>query len=207
MDFSGISAARRYVFGSRLVFLCWALCACVSALAQTAPAPPAPVVAPEVQDARKLYRRGELGPALERLEKYLQAKPDDLNGRFLRGVILADQARVPDAIDAFTRITQDYPELPEAHNNLAVLYAGQGRYDRARLALEQALLANPADATAQENLGDVYIRLASQAYERAAGLAPANRSARAKLTLLRELSNARSQARDLNNTIESRETK
>ena len=163
-----------------------------NALAQKLAKPPAIAPAPDVQEANKLYRRGELGPALSRIEKYLQTKPDDVAARFLRGVILVDQDRVADAIDAFTRLTQDYPELPEAQNNLAVLYAGQGHYERARYALEQAILASPTDATAQENLGDVYARLASQAYERAITLAPTNRAAKTKLALIREVGNAHS---------------
>lgn len=214
MVFLLILAAAR----TRLVFLsAWIWVAiCSLALAQPAPKlPPAQVVAPETQEATRLYRRGDLGPALERIENYLQRKPDDLNARFLRGVILSDQKRIPEALDVFTRITQDYPELAEVHNNLAVLYAEQGRYDRARYALEQAILASPNDETALENLGDVYTRLASQAYERVLTLAPRNRSARAKLTLLRELNNPRPQTRgaigstgsDTSNTIDSGEMK
>jgi tetratricopeptide (TPR) repeat protein len=39
----------------------------------------------------------------------------------------------------FTKLTDDYPELPEPYNNLAVLYAAAGQYDKARAALEMAI--------------------------------------------------------------------
>jgi tetratricopeptide (TPR) repeat protein len=104
-------------------------------------------------------------------------------------VILTELARPNEAFDVFQKLTQDYPELPEPYNNLAVLYAARGEYERARANLEMAIRTRPDYATAYENLGDVYARLASQAYEKAAQLDPKGRSAGAKLALARELVN------------------
>jgi len=84
---------------------------------------------------------------------------------------------------------EDFPELPEPYNNLAVLYASEGQLDSARAALEMALAAAPNYATALENLGDVYLQMAADAYQRAAKLDPSNRQAGAKLALSRELIN------------------
>jgi len=53
---------------------------------------------------------------------------------------------------------------------IAVLYAGQGQYEKARQALEMAIRTHPSYATAHENLGDVYAKLASQAYDKALSL-------------------------------------
>ncbi|MES2089263.1 MAG: tetratricopeptide repeat protein, partial [Pseudomonadota bacterium] len=91
-----------------------------------------------------------------------------------------------EAVTAFTKLTEDYPELPEPFNNLAVLYAQQGQYDKSRNALEMAIRTNPSYATAYENLGDVYAKLASQAYSKA--LQIDTRSAVApKLAMIRDL--------------------
>jgi tetratricopeptide (TPR) repeat protein len=69
---------------------------------------------------------------------------------------------------------------------LAVLHAQQGQYDKARTALEMAIRTNPSYATAYENLGDVYAKLASQAYSKA--LQIDTRSAVApKLAMIRDL--------------------
>ena len=46
---------------------------------------------------------------------------------------------------------------------------------------------NPAYATAQENLGDVYAALAAQSYARALKLDPANATVPPKLALVRGL--------------------
>ena len=81
----------------------------------------------------------------------------------------------------------DYPDLPEPYNNLAVIYASQGQYDKARGALEQSIRTHPSYATAYENLGDVYAKLASQAYDKALQIDSTNPAAKNKLALVREL--------------------
>jgi tetratricopeptide (TPR) repeat protein len=68
-----------------------------------------------------------------------------------------------------------------------VIYAGQGQYDKARAALEQSIRTHPSYATAYENLGDVYAKLAGQAYDKALQLDKSNTGAQNKLLLAREL--------------------
>ena len=69
---------------------------------------------------------------MERVNGYLASRPKDARGRFLKGLILTEQNKPNEAIKVFTDLSQDYPELPEPYNNLAVLYASQGQYDKAR---------------------------------------------------------------------------
>jgi tetratricopeptide (TPR) repeat protein len=95
--------------------------------------------------------------------------------------------RPADAIAVFTKLTEDYPELPEPYNNLAVLYAQQKQYDKARTALEMAIRTHPSYSIAHENLGDVYAKLASQAYDKALQLDSSNSITQSKLSLIREL--------------------
>ena len=143
--------------------------------------------ADELQDAAKLLKAGQHREALERVNKALAAKPRDAQARFLKGVILTEQGNTREAIDIFTRLTQDFPELPEPYNNLAVIYAAQGQYERARVTLEQSIRTHPSYATAYENLGDVYAKLASQAYDKALQLDKSNTGAQNKLSLVREI--------------------
>ncbi|MBV8063287.1 MAG: tetratricopeptide repeat protein, partial [Nevskia sp.] len=72
-------------------------------------------------------------------------------------------------------------------NNLAVLYAQKGDYEKARDALEAALATHPAYATAHENLGDIYSALAGAAYNRALQLDQGNQAVRYKLALINQL--------------------
>ncbi len=143
--------------------------------------------ADEYADVAQLVRNGKLPEALSKADQYLVSKPRDPQMRFLKGVIQRDSGKTTDAIATFTRLTEDYPELPEPYNNLAVLYAGQSQFDKARTALEMAIRTNPSYATAHENLGDVYAKLASQAYNKALQLDGANAGVPPKLALIREL--------------------
>ena len=141
----------------------------------------------DLREARAALRAGNPAGALAAVDKRLAAKPQEADARFLRGVILTELARPDEAFQVFLVLTQDYPELPEPYNNVAVLYASRGEYERARASLEMAIRAKPDYAPAYENLGDVYARLSSQAYEKAAQLDARNRNAAAKLALAREL--------------------
>ena len=141
----------------------------------------------DLQDASKFLKAGQHSQALERVNKALKVKPRDPQARFLKGIIVTEQGNSKEAIEIFTRLTQDYPELPEPYNNLAVIYASQGQYEKARAALEQSIRTHPSYATAYENLGDVYAKLASQAYDKALQLDSSNSGAKNKLSLVREL--------------------
>src|SRR4051812_9952901 len=143
--------------------------------------------ADDLQEAAKLLKSGQQQQALDRVNRILAVRPRDAQARFLKGVILTDQGSTREAIEIFTRLTQEYPELPEPYNNLAVIYASQGQYEKARGALEQSIRTHPSYATAYENLGDVYAKLASQAYGKALQLDASNTGAQNKLSLVREL--------------------
>ena len=143
--------------------------------------------ADEYGDVNQLLRSGKFNDALAKAEQYLQTKPRDPQMRFVKGVIQSEAGKPFDAIATFTKLTEDYPELPEPYNNLAVLYAGQNQLDKARTALEMAIRTNPSYTTAHENLGDVYAKLASQAYAKALQLDSNNTAVQPKLALIREL--------------------
>ena len=122
-----------------------------------------------------------------KLEQSLSSKPRDAQMRFLKGVIQTEMGKPSDAISTFTKLIDDFPELPEPYNNLAVLHASQGQYDKARAALEMAIRTNPSYSTAHENLGDIYANLASQAYTKALQMGGASNTLQPKLSLIREL--------------------
>ena len=140
-----------------------------------------------VEETQTLIQRGDLDGALKRIDRFLASSPQDAEGRFTRALILVKQNKLPDAIKAFTDLTHDYPQLPEPYNNLAVLYAQSGDYEKARDALEAALATNPSYATAHENLGDIYAALAGAAYNRALALDQTNQATRYKLSLINQV--------------------
>lgn len=147
----------------------------------------APAIADDLGDAQRLLEQRRLPEALARVDAALATKGRDPKARFLRGLILTELGRQDDAVAVFQQLTVDYPELAEPYNNLAVLHAQAGRFDQARAALELAVRLQPKNALAFENLGDVYARLASQAYDQASQLNPRAAGVQAKAKLLREL--------------------
>ena len=147
--------------------------------------------ASDYAEITQLLKAGKAAEALTKADQRLSATPRDPQLRFLKGVAQADSGKPADAVATFTKLTEDYPELPEPYNNLAVLYANQNQLDKARTALEMAIRTNPSYATAHENLGDIYAKLASQAYNKALQLDAANAtSVKPKLALIRELFSA-----------------
>jgi Flp pilus assembly protein TadD len=160
---------------------------------------PAAVVPPELsEDARKAYNQGlreareliarkELSAAVTRIDALLATRPREPQARFLKGVAQTEQGQTAAAIATFRGLIEDYPELPEPYNNVAVIHAQKGDYESARIALETAVRAAPDWSVAHENLGDVYARLAAAEYNRAATLDKGNRTAPAKLVLVRQL--------------------
>ena len=137
------------------------------------------------------FRGGERQQALLRLAQALAARPTDASLRFLQGVLLSESGRPTEAVPVFERMTEDFPDLPEPYNNLAVLQAAAGQLDRARALLETALRLDPSYRTAHENLGDVFVRLAQRAYEAAAASPQAEPALKTKLRLARDLVAAR----------------
>ena len=147
--------------------------------------------AEDYSDITQLLKSGKAAEALVKADQRLAATPRDPQLRFLRGVAQADSGKQGEAITTFTKLTEEYPELPEPYNNLAVLYANQNQLDKARTALEMAIRTNPSYATAHENLGDIYAKLASQAYNKALQLdATSANSVKPKLALIRDLFSA-----------------
>ncbi len=140
-----------------------------------------------LKEAATLIKDRQFATAETKLEALITQRPREPQARFLKGVVQSELGHADAAITIFRALIEDYPELPEPYNNLAVLYAQKGEYDSARLALETAVRTAPNWAVARENLGDIYARLAAAEYDRAAKLDRDNKTAPAKLTLVRNL--------------------
>jgi len=135
----------------------------------------------------RLLRAGDTTLAVEQARNDVAAKPRDAAARFTLSVALGEARQDEEAIRLLEQVIEDYPELTEPYNNLAVLHARRGAMDLARAALETAVQRNPTHAIAFENLGDVYAALAARSWARSAEIDPGRTRALIKLGLLREL--------------------
>jgi len=140
-----------------------------------------------VNEVNQLLDQGKVNEAARRAQSHLKQNPNDVQVRFLQGVIAAEQRKYDQAIQVFTALTQEFPGLPEPYNNLAVLYAAKGEERKAAQVLEQAIRTNPSYATAHENLGDLYARMASDAYAKALQLEGSRKTIEPKLSLIKQI--------------------
>lgn len=146
-----------------------------------------PARADEAAAIRALIAQGDLKAALARAEKATTAQPGDAPVRFLHGVVLMDLQQDEAALAVFTQLTQEYPELADPYNNIALLHARAGRLEAARLALASALRNDPSHRLALANLGQVYLMLAVKAWETAAAAGPIDAAVQRRLEAARAL--------------------
>ena len=125
--------------------------------------------------------------ALDLTEDHLSRNKSDVKFQFLKGLILTKLSRYSDAEKIFYRIAEQNPNLPEPLNNLAVIYAIQGKYSQAQDVLKKALSSNKNYETAYNNLSDIYAKAASHAYNQALGLEKGKADSKEKLLILSEL--------------------
>jgi ketosteroid isomerase-like protein len=152
--------------------------------AQAAPTSP---TSPTVAEVSQLLQQGKAAQAAKEADAYLRKQPADVEMRFLRGVIATEQKQHAQAIRIFQELTRDYPGMPEPYNNLAVLYAADGQDRKAAQALEQSMRTSPSYTTAHQNLGDLYARMASDAYAKALQLEGAPKPTGPQLALITQI--------------------
>lgn len=160
----------------------------VSALLLSAVVLGGPARADDYAEVQRLQAAGQNAEALALVDRYISEHPRDPQMRFLKANLLSGTGHADEAQTLLIQLTHDYPELAEPWNNLAVLYASQGKLEQARDALHDALRVQPDYATALENLGDVQVRLALQAYMGARRVDAGNARVATKIESLRKLS-------------------
>lgn len=158
----------------------WLSC-CQMSLAQT--------TAPAQEAIKKALQAGQLEQAAKLVRQERERAPQDVQMRFMEGVIQAQQGQTDKAIETFRQITQAQPDLSEAYNNLGVLYAAKGRLEESKTYLEKALQTHPSYAAAHRNLSDVQSQLAKQNYAKALQVESKLKQSPPQLTLLGSIGN------------------
>lgn len=120
------------------------------------------------------------------VEQQLTIHPNDPNLRFQRAVILERLALTDQAQKAYEALTQDHPELSEPQNNLGVMLARKGQLREARERFELALRSNPNNRMAEENLADIWLRMAEAQYRQLQAKDPNNPRLASKIDALKQ---------------------
>ncbi|MCF7821744.1 MAG: tetratricopeptide repeat protein [Mariprofundaceae bacterium] len=122
--------------------------------------------------ARANIENGRIDPALEQLKGAVRREVNDYQAWFLLGVAYTRGQQFHQAMESFRRVIEIKPKLAEPHYNLAVIYNELGDYRAAINELEKSLIKKPGDAIAEENLADLYLKLALKNYRSALNRAP-----------------------------------
>jgi tetratricopeptide (TPR) repeat protein len=123
-------------------------------------------------DVNALVQNGQWAPAQALVDARLKTAPTDPQMRLLQSHIQTGLGQTQAAMATLRALTQSFPELPEPHNNLAALLVRENRHDEALTSLQAAIKARPDYALALENLGDLHLALAAQAFARAHTITP-----------------------------------
>ncbi|MEO0028178.1 MAG: hypothetical protein RJB45_219 [Pseudomonadota bacterium] len=121
-------------------------------------------------DVEALLQNKQWAQAQQRLQELILKSPQSAQSpqwRLMSSQALAGQGKTAAAIDVLQALIQEFPELPEPHNNLGVLLASQGQLEAAAASLQAAIQARPQYKIALKNLGDVYTAMAQDAYKKA----------------------------------------
>tara|TARA_B100000795_G_C22791512_1_gene437185 strand:- start:357 stop:1289 length:933 start_codon:yes stop_codon:yes gene_type:complete len=142
-----------------------------------------------IDEIKLLLKKGKYSYAETLVKNEINNNLNDPELLFYRGIIETNLGKNNKAIDTFRELTERFPELPEPFNNLAVLYAEKGQFRLAKEILEQAIKTNPSYLTAHINLGDIFTKMASEAYNKALEIDKTNNVAITKLSMITQLFN------------------
>ena len=142
-----------------------------------------------IEEIKILLKNGDYTNAEKLANQSIEKNLNNPELLFFKGIIETNQGKKNQAIDTFRDLTERFPKLPEPFNNLAVLYAGKGQFRLAKEILEQAIKTNPSYLTAHINLGDIFTKMASEAYNKALEIDKSNNIAITKLSMITQLFN------------------
>lgn len=126
----------------------------------------------ELEKAQQQWLQGHQAEAKKTLEAALGEDPNNARMRFALALMRMDSGETAQAETLLRHLTEDFPDLADPYNNLAVILAGRGEMDAALEALQRAVTLQPEHVQAQENLGDVLLQMAARAYAVAARPGP-----------------------------------
>lgn len=107
---------------------------------------------------------GRYPEALSKVSDLLKQNENDVQALLLKGNINKLMGDTDSATVIFKTLISQYPQMPEAYNNLAVLYADQGNSALAIETLQQVFTTQSSYGTAYKNLRTLYNQMASSAY-------------------------------------------
>ena len=115
----------------------------------------------------QLIKNDQLVLALEKVDQWLDLHPNAVVPLFLKARILTTNGKNDQAVAIYEKVIEVEPDLPEAYNNLGLIYAADGNFEKATRYFQLGLQTNPTYATLYQNLSTLYAARAISAYRKA----------------------------------------
>ena len=115
----------------------------------------------------QLIKNNQLILALEKVDQWLDLQPNAALPLFLKARILTTNGKNDQAVTIYEKVIEVEPDLPEAYNNLGLIYAAEGNLEKATRYFQLGLQTNPTYATLYQNLSTLYATRAISAYRKA----------------------------------------
>jgi|WetSurMetagenome_2_1015567.scaffolds.fasta_scaffold245963_2 tetratricopeptide (TPR) repeat protein len=113
-----------------------------------------------VKESADKIRAGEFDAAITILKGLLEKNPKDSNALFLTGMAYLKKQMYPEAIPAFTQVTELSPKFAAAFHQLGVCFQGQNEPEKALDAYQKALDLDAGNTDAYYNSGLILFKLA-----------------------------------------------
>ena len=126
-----------------------------------------------LNNALQNIKNEQFKQALSISNDLLEETPTSLQAQFIRARALSELGQIEASINAYQSILESEHYLkskwasPEIYNNLATLYAKQGKLEEARKTLESGIATNEQYKTLYDNLSAIYVEMARGAYSKA----------------------------------------
>ena len=115
----------------------------------------------------QLIKNDQLILALEKVDQSLDLQPNAAVPLFLKARILTTDGKSDQAVTIYEKLIAVEPDLPEAYNNLGLIYAAGGNLEKATKYFQLGLQTNPTYATLYQNRRTLYAARAISAYRKA----------------------------------------
>jgi tetratricopeptide (TPR) repeat protein len=102
---------------------------------------------------------GDRAGAMSAYRAELELDPNNYNANFELGVLLKDDRLTQEALPFFERAAKLRPDEVAAPYQVAMIDLAEGRFDKARVALERIVRQQPKFAQAHAGLAAVYVKL------------------------------------------------
>ena len=127
---------------------------------------------------------GRYNEALTQISTILADNKDDFRALLLKGNVNKLMGNTDQAVSIFKELIEQYPQMPEPYNNLAVLYADTGQTALAVETLQQVFSTSHSYSAAFNNLRNLYNEMASSAYREALDIKQKKSKKNSQYTLL-----------------------